>query len=386
MLFLPEYVIKILKKLKENGYKGYAVGGCVRDIIMDKAPNDYDVTTNALPETVETLFEKTIPTGIKHGTVTVISEGQPIEVTTFRTEFGYSDSRRPDKVKFVTDIKDDLSRRDFTVNAIAYDEHGEFIDPFGGKNDIALKTLRAVGEPEKRFEEDALRILRLFRFASQLEFSPEKRTLDASLSLSNGLEKISCERIANELIKALCGNEPDALLPLLNCGALRFIGIPSCPPLSLLKALPKKDTIRLAAFVIISGCDALTICKTLKLSNEMRNYLIAQTALHSEKAISSRAELKNAMFRYGASTVREHLLIKKTLSGNAFDEKIIDEIEQTQEPYTLSMLALNGKDLINFGIRGEKIGKTLEYLLEAVINDPSLNTKDKLNEILSKLS
>lgn len=386
MLFLPEYVKKILIKLKENGYEGYAVGGCVRDIIMNTKPNDYDVTTNALPEVVEGLFKKTIPTGIKHGTVTVMSEGHPIEVTTFRTEFGYSDSRRPDKVKFVTDIKDDLSRRDFTVNAIAYDENGKFIDPFDGRNDINLKILRAVGEPKKRFQEDALRILRLFRFASQLQFTPESCTLDAALSLSGGLKKISCERIANELIKALCGNEPDALLPLLNCGALEFIGISSSPTLSSLKALPKKDMIRLAAFIILCKGDAQRISKSLKLSNEMRNYIIAQTTLYSEKDISSREELKYAMFRFGDTVVKEHLIIKKVLSGVAFDYTVIDEIKQSKEPYTLSMLAINGKDLLNIGIQGEEIGKTLNYLLEAVISTPPLNTKEKLIEIITKLS
>ena len=183
MIKIPKKQEYVLNTLRQNGYEGYIVGGCVRDSLLGLTPNDYDVTTNATPDVVQSLFPKTAPTGIAHGTVTVIIEKEPIEVTTFRSESGYSDSRHPDVTRFETDIKYDLSRRDFTVNAMAYNNEKGLIDLYGGSQDLKNKFLRAVGNPQKRFGEDALRILRLFRFASQLGFTIEKETLNAAKEL-----------------------------------------------------------------------------------------------------------------------------------------------------------------------------------------------------------
>lgn len=386
-LFLPEYVKKVLEALEKNGFTGYAVGGCVRDILMGKSPHDYDVTTDALPETVERIFEKTIPTGIKHGTVTVISDGHPIEVTTFRTENGYTDSRRPDSVNFVTDIADDLSRRDFTVNAIAYNDRNGLIDPFGGRADIDAKILKAVGEPERRFQEDALRILRLFRFASQLGFTPESRSLDAALCLSDGLQKISRERISVELIKAVCVGSPDAILPLLKCGALKFLGISAPLSLSALTKLTADENIRLAAFIILCGADAEDLSHELKFSNSRREQLAALCTLHSAPPEVSRPELKRAMCRYGVTAVCEIFRINEALYGAPSTEALalIEDIIHNGEPYELSSLAVNGKLLSDIGIHGRELGKALSLLLDAVINDPTLNTKEQLLEIAAKL-
>ena len=178
---IPQPASQIIKTLSAHGYEAYVVGGCVRDMLMDITPHDYEITTSASPEIILSLFEKTVPTGIKHGTVTVINSGFAAEVTTYRTDGEYSDHRRPERVTFVKSLKEDLARRDFTVNAIAYNENEGIKDFFGGREDIINKILRAVGEPKKRFCEDALRILRLFRFASVLEFTPEEATLKNAL-------------------------------------------------------------------------------------------------------------------------------------------------------------------------------------------------------------
>ena len=191
MLSIPENAARVIDRLTQNGYEAYIVGGCVRDSLLGLTVSDFDITTSAKPEKVIELFEKTVPTGIKHGTVTVMIGNEPIEVTTFRTEGVYNDSRHPEDVEFVSDIREDLSRRDFTVNAIAYNEKTGIVDLFGGMSDLENKILRAVGDPEKRFREDALRILRLFRFASQLGFEIEENTLNSALSLKDGLENIS---------------------------------------------------------------------------------------------------------------------------------------------------------------------------------------------------
>ena len=193
---IPSKIEYVLSVLHNAGHKAYIVGGCVRDLLCGKEPHDFDITTSALPQEVSALFEKTVETGIKHGTVTVIIDRTPIEVTTFRTEGAYINHRRPDSVSFVSAVDEDLSRRDFTVNAMCYNHSEGLIDLFGGKADIENRILRAVGEPKARFCEDALRILRLFRFAATLGFSIEEKTLSAAIECAPFLKSISAERIA----------------------------------------------------------------------------------------------------------------------------------------------------------------------------------------------
>ena len=191
MLFIPPNVEFVIETLQKNGYEAYVVGGCVRDMLTGKTPHDFDVTTDATPEEVIKLFEKTVPTGIKHGTVTVLIGGTPVETTTYRTEGNYKDHRRPESVSFVKSLREDLSRRDFTVNAMAYNSKDGVKDYFSGREDIEKSILRAVGDPEKRFNEDALRILRLFRFSSVLKFKPDGATLAAALKFADLLKEIS---------------------------------------------------------------------------------------------------------------------------------------------------------------------------------------------------
>ncbi|MFA5658598.1 MAG: phosphohydrolase, partial [Oscillospiraceae bacterium] len=204
---IPDFALAAINILNKSGYEAYAVGGCVRDSLMGKLPNDWDICTNAHPEKVTAVFDgfKTIPTGLKHGTITIIIDNNPLEITTFRRDGEYSDSRRPDSVLFVPDLKEDLSRRDFTINAMAYSEKDGLIDFFGGRADLEKKLIRCVGEADIRFSEDALRILRAVRFSSVLGFEIEDKTSAALIEKKNRLSRVSPERIAAEMNKLLLG-------------------------------------------------------------------------------------------------------------------------------------------------------------------------------------
>ena len=206
---IPAYVREIIDRLNSRGFSAYAVGGAVRDCALGLFPDDWDVASSALPEEIESTFSdfRVIETGIKHGTVSVVTGGNAVEITTFRKESGYSDNRHPDAVEFVGDIAEDLRRRDFTVNSLAYNEKDGLIDLYGGLSDIKNKIVRAVGNPEERFSEDSLRILRAVRFSSKLGFSIEKQTLDAAEKLKSRLKNVSAERIFSELVKTLCGKD-----------------------------------------------------------------------------------------------------------------------------------------------------------------------------------
>ena len=213
----PSYADKIIRRLEAHGKSAYIVGGSVRDMLLGLTPHDYDITTDALPEQTAQIFVdmRVIATGIKHGTLTVISDGYPGEITTFRIDGSYSDSRHPDSVSFTADVTADLARRDFTVNAMAYSAERGLVDPFGGQRDLESKILRAVGEPKMRFREDALRIMRAFRFCAQLGFDVDPRTLDACEQERMGLEHIARERIGAETIKLLTSRSPSKPLTLM---------------------------------------------------------------------------------------------------------------------------------------------------------------------------
>ena len=215
-MFIPNDVKIILDTLKDNGYESYIVGGSIRDFIISTAlPKDYDIATNALPKEIIRLFHKTVPTGIKHGTVTVMINGEGYEVTTYRIDGKYLDNRRPEGVTFVSNLKEDLARRDFTINALAFNEEDGVLDYFGGIEDLDNKIIRAVGEPNKRFQEDALRMLRAIRFAASLDFHIEEKTLEAIKANSKLILNISSERIRDELCKMLVSNNSTKALRLL---------------------------------------------------------------------------------------------------------------------------------------------------------------------------
>ncbi|MBP3626462.1 MAG: CCA tRNA nucleotidyltransferase [Clostridia bacterium] len=384
MFKLPEKIEYVLKSITNNGFEAYIVGGCVRDMLMGKAPHDFDITTSAMPEEIQNIFEKTVPTGIKHGTVTVIIEGEPIEVTTFRYDGDYTDCRHPEKVEFVRNIEADLSRRDFTVNAIAYNPTKGIVDLFGGIEDINSKILRAVGNPEKRFSEDALRIMRLFRFASILGFEIEKETLDAALLKARLLEKVSIERINSELCKLLCGEKPEIIETLIKNGGLIYLGIENTEKLEKLKNLPNKISIRLFAFLKLTNCDFDSFLNKFKASNQLKAEVLTLDRI-SHLPFLSKRDIKEILNLSDEQTLKDYLDFVAVFSGvdTTPQKEMLKQIISLDEPYKISHLDLDGNDLKEMGIKGEEIGERLEYLRRFVIEFPEGNKKEKLLEKLN---
>ncbi len=377
MIKIPQNTAALLNTLENAGFEAYIVGGCVRDSLLGKTPFDFDVTTNARPEEVEALFEHTVPTGIKHGTVTVLMDRTPIEVTTFRSEGEYKDSRHPESIEFVGSLSDDLSRRDFTVNALCYNQKTGVVDLFGGLNDLENKLLRAVGNPEKRFREDALRILRLFRFSSQLGFAIEGETLTAALDLREKLQKISKERIFAELQKAVGGENPQALAQLINGGGLSFLGIEKAPDFNAVRAIKNPQT-KLFAFLQEASQSPLDTLKILKASNKQIKFTEALLKI-LQLPIESKTELKQALKITDYATVAcllEYLNAKG--KNTARQESLLREIEDRNEPFYISHLAVTGQDLKALGYSGGEIKAKLCELLDLVIEHPEKNKKDIL--------
>ena len=333
---------------------------------------------------VQNIFPKTVPTGIKHGTVTVIIDKTPIEVTTFRTEGDYTDNRRPDSVKFVSDIKYDLSRRDFTVNAMAYNPRVGIVDIFGGCEDLKAKILRAVGEPEKRFSEDALRILRLFRFASTLNYSIDENTLISAENSAPLVKNISRERIFAELLKAVCGTNTGILNKLLETDALNFLNLSSFNDLSILNKLPLKEELRLFAFLKLCQCDILATLKELRASNAQKKYCERLNSLTKSPLPQSKAEIKKRLYSTGNEEFYDYLeFISVTENEDVIKpKKLFDEIIKSKEPYLLEHLAINGTDLKSFGFTGEEIRELLFKALGYVTENPDKNQKEILIEYL----
>ena len=379
---LPQNVSQILKTITNAGYEAYIVGGCVRDMLLCVTPFDFDITTSASPEIIKSLFEKTVDTGIRHGTVTVISGGSSFEVTTFRTDGDYKDSRHPEKVKFVSNIKEDLSRRDFTVNAMAYNDKAGLVDYFGGREDLKAKILKTVGDPSKRFSEDALRILRLFRFSSTLGFAIDKTALESALALSESLSKISAERIAAELKKAVCGKNVNALSPLIKSGGLGAFGITKAA-FSNIERLPQKR-LKLFAFLYEGAEDPTAAAKKLKLSSKEIKYIEDMAFLLGKKMPVNAAEIKFLLKDYDAC-FEDYLAYKSIVEGldTKAVEKIYKSITKNKEPYKISHLAISGDDLLKRGFKsGADIGKALERLLKAVVENPEKNTRETLLSLI----
>ena len=381
MLYIPPEAEHILSVLRKNGYEACLVGGCVRDMLMDITPHDYDITTSAPPEITLSLFEKTVPTGIKHGTVTVIENGTPFEVTTYRSDGKYSDCRRPESVTFVKSLREDLARRDFTSNAIAYGGGSDIKDYFGGTEDIKNGILRAVGDPSLRFKEDALRILRLFRFASVLGFTPEEKTLKAALADSPLLRKISSERILAELEKALEGKNPSALKPLTDIGGLDFLGLKKSPDYEKITML-KGTGLSLFGFLYLSGADVTAALDYLKVPNRTKRLAVRLLALLSMPFPAEKADIKEMLFLTDPDAFQKYLVFERLCldaeTGKA--EELFGEIIKNGEPYRICDLKIKGGDLKKLGTEGEKTGEVLEYLRRMTVKDPSLNKKSLLFE------
>lgn len=378
MLILPPKIEYVIETLQKNGYEAYAVGGCVRDMLTGKTPHDFDITTDALPEDIIRIFEKTVPTGIKHGTVTVISGGVPVETTTYRTEGKYTDHRRPESVSFVKNLREDLSRRDFTVNAMAYNSKDGLKDYFSGREDIEKKILRAVGDPQKRFYEDALRILRLFRFSSVLCFTPDSDTLAAALKYADSLKSISAERIFSELTKALCGNNPAALKPLTDVGGLDFLGLFAAPDYEKTACVNSPDC-KLFTFLYSGKADVLKTLEYLKAPTKTKKFARDMLTLLKLPFPSDKAEIKEMLFFTSPLLVGEYFDFKAAYGEDAQNARLLlKEIIENNEPYKISDLKITGGDLIKLGLSGEAVGETLERLRRLAAHDPTVNTRKKL--------
>lgn len=389
---IPEEVKTAFGIFLKNGYEAYLVGGCVRDYITNKVPHDFDMTTNALPKDTKRIFEgyKVIETGIKHGTVTVVINSFHIEITTYRIDGKYSDNRRPEEVIFTKNITEDLKRRDFTVNAIAYNPKIGFCDPFFGVRDIERKIISCVGEADKRFNEDGLRILRALRFSSVLGFEIEEKTKKSIHKNKNLLLNISKERIFEELKKTLLGKNIKNILTEY-CDVLKIV-IPlanmSEKTISLFENVPKKAEFMFACLFFFENDGENKAKKTLndlKTSNDFKKIVCGMLkATQNEFFCDEKAIIKRILRKEGLENTKNALEILKA-SGKSVGniEKLIEETEKNRECYSLERLAINGNDLLKEGYTGREIKIALEYALDLVI-DGEKNEKKRLIDLISK--
>ena len=390
---LPKNVENIIGSLEEHGFEGFAVGGCVRDSLLKKTPKDWDITTDALPVDMKKIFKKTFDTGIAHGTVTVLMDGVGYELTTYRIDGNYSDGRHPDSVSFSKSLSEDLCRRDFTINAMAYSNKKGIVDLFDGRKDLQNGIIRAVGDAKKRFDEDALRMLRAVRFAAQLGFKIDDDTFEAIKEKAKLLSNVSKERIFVELNKSLCGDFAQNIKMVYTSGLYRYIGkefakldenIYNFYP----RKFPNKKHMYWAAFLEnIENVEAVKkILFELKSDNATRNntYLLVKEL--KNPLPSSDEDIRWSLHRIGADLFCDYIEILKSDKKNVDILDKIDTIEnryslilKENHAYEISMLDITGKDLMDIGIsKGPKIGEVLEFLLKKVIENPLNNEKSSL--------
>ena len=401
----------LLNALHAAGYAAYAVGGCVRDSLLGRTAHDWDLCTSALPQQVMELFgaAQCIPTGLQHGTVTIKYGGQLYETTTFRTEGSYTDGRHPDAVQFVPDVREDLARRDFTINAMAYNEAEGLVDPFGGQKDLQNGLLRAVGEPQQRFTEDALRILRLYRFAARFGFALDAATARAARQLAPHLDCISVERIQEELAKLLAAPQPGAYLE----PAVLAVVLPELTPAALEAAKPVVDAcpageenlpVRWAALLGALGeTDTRRVLKRLRCSNaciEETAILVWETAglgVCEEKAPAhapvhaGEVAIRRLLGRYGLCTVERLCALCAALHPQnapacTFAAQRARQLDADGVCCRVSQLAVNGRDLMAAGIpAGPALRRVLEALLDGVIRAEYPNEKPALLAAAQKI-
>lgn len=438
MKLLSKQAESIIGSLYDSGYEAYAVGGCTRDMIMGRESQDTDITTSATPEEIKKVFRSlhTIDTGIRHGTVTVLMDGIPFEITTYRTEKGYSDGRHPDKVTFTRSLTEDLKRRDFTVNSIAYSPRDGFVDPFGGREDIERGLLRCVGNPKERFTEDSLRILRGLRFCSVLGFSIEKNTVEAMRECKELLSIVSKERIFSELTKLICGKNVrdvlvsysdilEVILPeikgmkgfdqhnfhhiydVLEHTAAVTESIPPVPHLryaALFHDCGKPDCFstdengvgHFYSHPSVSAKKAEEALLRLKSDTKTREAVIKLVKTHDTPIEESERIIKKRLRSMGEELFFDLIRLKRAdTKGLApefhgrekhFDtlEKMAEEIIEKEECFSLKDLKINGNDLIREGFIGKEIGSALSAALEAVIDGRVKNEKEALLSFCSE--
>ncbi|UYZ37029.1 polynucleotide adenylyltransferase [Clostridium beijerinckii] len=434
---MPKNVTLIIDRLLENGYEAYMVGGCVRDCILGKEPKDWDITTNAKPLEVVELFDKVILTGLKHGTVTVMLNKESYEITTYRSDGEYEDNRHPKEVKFVSSLKEDLARRDFTINSMAYNDISGLVDYFNGVEDLGKKIIRTVGDPRKRFDEDALRMLRAIRFSAQLDFTIDRLTLNSIKELKDNIRNISKERVREEFNKILLNN-PRKIEILRECGILEYIvpGISkiynlnknnSCHShdlynhtiiatetvesqiylrLSMLfhdfgKACiirtDENDILHCSSYSKESSRIANEILKYLKYDNNIINKVTLLIQYHDYR-MDNKVSIKKLLREIDIDLFKDLIKIQRAdilAQDSKYSEKhlinldeaenILNEIIHNDECFNLKNLKINGGDLLSLGFnKGKEIGEMLNYLLDIVIENPKLNEKRELVKLVMK--
>lgn len=384
----PKHIRFVIERLRAHGFEAYLVGGALRDALLSREPGDFDVTTSALPTEMQAVFadQRVIETGLKHGTLTVLADGCPVEVTTYRIDGEYRDARHPESVRFTRSLGEDLARRDFTVNAMAYSEETGLVDLFGGREDLEGGIIRAVGDPETRFSEDALRILRAFRFASKLGFVIEPKTLAAIEKCKDGLLKISAERIAAELEGLLVGqNAYEALLLMKKSGVLTLV-LPEAAVDKAVCTLPREFAVRLAYLLKNTEKEALSArLHALRLSNAtIRSVTTLVWLSQGESLPTHEPEVRRLMAKSGE--LFEPFLAMLEANGLKVEpaREAAARIRARGDCLSVSHLALNGADLVALGYKGKAVGATLDLLLNAVLDDPTLNEKEKLIQCLKQ--
>ncbi len=407
---LPKDVKHIIDVLMENGYEAYAVGGCVRDSILGREPGDWDITTSALPMQVKGLFRRTVDTGIQHGTVTVMLGRNGYEVTTYRIDGKYEDSRHPESVEFTPKLEEDLKRRDFTINAMAYnDEHG-IVDIFDGVGDLQRKIIRCVGNAHDRFDEDALRILRAVRFSAQLGFGIEENTARAAKELAVNLKKISSERIHTEFNKMLKSPHPDYFSVADAIGIMEIVlpeyHVMSAEDKAFVGALARECACQLperyAAMLFMSGGyseedpadTAKRVLKRLKLDNDTINTASMLLRFGMLEITDDESRIRHIIYETGDKNILRILdfraAYEKCIGNDITDVRrmydICNMIFERGDCVSLKNLAITGKELIAMGVpAGRQMGEILNSLLMLVLDNPQLNDREQLSKEVLKI-
>ncbi len=438
-MLIPEHITKAVDLLNHEGYEAYLVGGCVRDALLGVSPKDYDITTSALPEQTKEIFREyhVIETGIKHGTVTVVIDHSPIEITTYRVDQKYLDHRHPESVVFTSSLKEDLARRDFTINAMAYHPQTGIIDLYDGKKDLKTCTIRCVGDPETRFNEDALRILRALRFASRYDSPIDESTEKAMRKCSMLLREISAERIASELNEILCGkgirrilteetdilgvpipellpmkgfdqNNPHHIYDVLTHTA---VAVESIPPEKVLRlsalfhdigkplsySVDENGVGHFYGHAKKSETIAAKILKRLKYDNETTDSVLTLVKYHDLHLEENEKSIKRLLRKIGPEMFDKLILLYRAdnlaqapafrYRQEGFDRlsTLAEKVLSEEQCFSLKDLAVNGSDLIRMGYKpGPKIGTVLDKLLTKVIDGKLNNEKDELVEFIKK--
>lgn len=431
---IPGYVKRILVRLRQAGHEAYCVGGCVRDLLLDRSPQDWDVTTSALPETVLDLFAPhSVPTGLRHGTVTVVTGEGQVEITTYRWDGTYHDCRHPDDVTFTASLTEDLARRDFTVNAMALDEAGEIVDPFGGREDLRYELLRCVGEADRRFTEDALRILRCLRFSSALSFAIDTETEAALRRHKDLLQKIAMERVREELTKLLLGPAADQVL--LDYADVIGVVLPEILPavgfdqhnrhhcfdvwehsVRAMAAAPRDPIVRWALLLHDLGkpdtftldedgtghfydhgrrseAIAQEICQRLRMDRESRETICRLVRLHDVPITMTEKGIRRLLRKLGEEDFRRLLQIKRgdNLAQHPAYlgrqewlkqvEEMLNMVLREDQCFSLRQLAVKGNDMLALGLQGKAVGDMLNWLLDQVVEGETPNQRELLLEL-----